>query len=331
MASIQHRGKRWRAVIRRAKRPTMIQSFPRKADAETWARHVESQFDRGIVAEIKAARMVTMAELFDRYATATQGSKRNAPHERFTLRLLSQHLGEFKLAELGVQDVVEFRDMRLADGRSAATVVNNLHLLSAVVQMAITEWGFEIAYNPVRKVRKPRVNNARDRRLEPGELDRLLAAADELEEPEMRTLVILGVRTAMRIGELLALEWTDIDWDKRQAYLPMTKNGEVRKVPLDKQAAAALQALGSKKSGKVITKWKNVHSFVRPWHRLVRKAGIRGLNFHDLRHEAASRMAENGMSLLQISAITGHKSFSMLKRYTHFKTADLAAELDKID
>ena len=330
MASIQNRGDRWRAVIRRANRPTMVKSFPRKVDAEVWARQIEGQIDRGIVAEIKAAQNATMEELFERYAAVTKNIKRNAVHERFTLKLLSRHFGHLKLADLGVRDVVEFRDLRLADGRSAATVTNNLHLLSAVVQMATTEWGFEIPYNPVRKVKKPKVNNARDRRLELDELERLLAAADELDEPEMRCLIILAVRTAMRIGELLALEWENIHWTKRQAYLPMTKNGEVRKVPLDRQAIIAFQSLDPKSKGKVITKWKNSHSFVRPWQRLMRKAGIKGLNFHDLRHEATSRMAESGMSLLQISAITGHKSFAMLKRYTHFKTEDLAAELDKI-
>ena len=308
----------------------MIKSFERKAEAELWARQIESQFDRGIVSEIKAAQKVTLEELFTRYAQATRHTKRNAAHEVFTLRLLSRHFGHLKLAELRTHDIAAFRDMRLADNRSEATVTNNLHLLSAVIQMAINEWGYEIPYNPVHRVKKPKVNNARDRRLAPGELDRLLAATDEAGDEEMRTLIFLGIATAMRIGELLSLTWERIDWEKREAFLPETKNGSERRVPLSKTAIAAFEELHPQPKGKVIRSWKNCHSFVRPWHRLLKKAGITGLRFHDLRHEAASRMAESGMSILKISAITGHRSFQMLRRYTHFKTEDLAAELDKI-
>jgi len=331
MASYQKRGKGWRAVIRRKGRPTMIKLFPRKADAEIWARHIEGQFDRGIVSEIKAAQQVTMAELFRRYADATRDTKRNAPHERYTLRMLERHLGHIKLADLKPIDVAEFRDMRKAQGLSDATVVNNLHVLSAVIQRAKGEWGYEIPHNPVHQVQKFDVRNARDRRLEPGEEERLLAAAQEMGNTELWALVVLGVSTAMRIGELLGLTWERVSMRKREAYLPDTKNGDVRRVPLSKRAMGALEALGPKPSGKVIGRWKSCHSFVYPWRRLTKKAGITNLRFHDLRHEAASRMAEAGMSILKISAITGHRSFQMLKRYTHFRTEDLARELDEIE
>ncbi len=330
MATYQKRCKRWRAIIRRKGHPTVVKSFERKPKAEAWARAVESRLDRGVVYDVQGASRVTMATLFARYEDATRETKRNAPTERFALELLNKEFGHLKLSELRPQDIAEFRDRRLMT-RKPATVTNNLHLLSAVIQMATTEWGFEIPYNPARRVKKPKARNARDRRLAPGEEQRLLAAADELGDPELKALVTLGVTTAMRIGEMLSLTWENIRWERRQAFLPETKNGEERRVPLSKRATAALQSLGPKETGKVITKWKNSHSFVRPWQKLTRQAGITGLRFHDLRHEAASRMAEKGMSILMISAVTGHKSFQMLKRYTHVSTETLAAELDKIE
>jgi len=331
MASYQKRGKGWRAIIRRKGNQTMTRQFRFKADARIWARQIESRIDRGNAHGVCSARKVTMAELFRRYAVATRDTKRNAPHEKYTLRMLEQHLGQIKLADLSPMDVADFRDKRKSKNLANSTVVNNLHLLSAVIKLAMTEWGYDIPFNSVQKVRKLEVRNTRDRRLEVGEEERLLAAAKEMGGIERWALVVLGIATAMRIGEMLSLTWERIDLAKREAYLPDTKNKDVRRVPLSKRAVEALEALEPKESGKVIARWKDCHSFVRPWRNLTKKAGIVNLRFHDLRHEATSRMAEAGMSILKISAITGHRSFQMLKRYTHIDTRMLACELDEIE
>lgn len=330
MATIYQRSKRWHALIRRKGMAAIDRSFRTKSDAEIWARDIESKRDRGIVADITKSTKVTMEELFKRYAEATRHTKRNAPAEKYMLRMLTKRLGDFTLAGLSREAVSRFKDDRLAEGLSDATVRNNLHLLSAVIEKAMNDWGYDLPFNPVHRVSKPHGDNARDRRLEPGEEESLLAVAAQHSNPLMRPLIILAIETAMRLGELLGLEWDRVNLDKREIYLPKTKNGKIRRVPLSARAIEVLKSIERGASPQVFDSWAGVTSFQHAWQRLRRKAGCNDLRFHDLRHEAASRFAEGGMDIIRIAAITGHSSLQMLKRYTHFRTSELANELDQI-
>ena len=101
-------------------------------------------------------------------------------------------------------------------------------------------------------------------------------------------------------------------------YLPDSKNGEDRWVPLTPKAKNVFLHL-PQSSSQVFTISSNALRL--SWDRLVRRAQIQGLRFHDLRHEATSRMVENGMSVFQVSLITGHKSMTMVRRYAHLKQA----------
>ena len=330
MATIYKRARRWKAVVRRTGHPTMVKSFVTKADAAAWARECESRLDRGLTDNMVLASRTYMRDLFDRYGKETASVKRNASREVHTLSLLKKHFGSYSLAQLKPSIIKEFRDARLAEGRAPATVNRNLSLLSAVVRTAMTEWDIFIPYNPVLRVPKLKGEKARDRRLVGDEAERLLKAAKDSDNPEIYALICLAIETAMRLGELLDLDWDNIHLDQRYAYLPMTKNGSDRKVPLSRGAIAFLEEIGWRgKTGKVFRRWKKSGHIKKTWGNVCKAAGIGGLRFHDLRHEAASRMAERGMDILKISAVTGHKSLQMLKRYTHFKTEDLADMLDK--
>ncbi len=330
MATYYKRGKKWYASVRRKGAPTAVKPFCSKRDAEVWARSIESKLDTGIHLDVQGAAKVSMDTLISRYADETSGIKRNAPHEKYGLRLLSEHFGHLKLAELTRSRIAKFRDHRIAAGLAASTVRNNLHLLSALITKAINDWGFELPYNPVRRVSKPAVNNARDRRLEAGEEERLLAEAAKHRSPLMKPLIIVALETAMRLGELLSIEWKDVDYARREIILQRTKNGTSRKVPLSRVAMAALQSIECNPDcSRVFGAWAQVTSFQHTWGKMLKRADISNLRFHDLRHEAASRFSERGMDVLRIAAITGHRSMQMLKRYTHFRTSDLAAELDK--
>lgn len=330
MATIYKRSNRWHTLIRRKGLKTTDKSFTTRRDALIWGRDIESQMDRGLVTDITRPARVTLAELFDRYETEVSPGKRNRQCESYMLRMLKDRLGHLKLAGLTRDIVAKFRDVRLAEGKSASTVRNNLHLLSAVVATAINDWGFELPYNPVHRITKPQVNNARTRRLELGEEQRLFEAADATRNPMVRHLIILALESAMRLGELLSLEWENINIEQREAFLPHTKNGKARKVPLSSVAITALNNIQRNENEKRVFYWwcgpESVHNI---WARLIKNARIKDLRFHDLRHEAASRLSDRGMDILRIAAITGHSSLQMLKRYTHFRTSDLADELDK--
>ena len=218
MAALYKRGKRWHALIRRKGLPTSDKSFPTRNSAAIWARDIESKLDRGLVSDITKCSRVTMSELFTRYKQEVSLHKRNAVCESYMLAMLADRLGDLKLTQLTREVVSQFRDTRLAEGKSPSTVRNNLHLLSAVITTSMKDWGYELPYNPVHRITKPRVDNARDRRLEQGEVERLLEAADKGQNPSVRPLILLALETAMRLGELLSLEWSNINIEQRAAY-----------------------------------------------------------------------------------------------------------------
>ena len=160
----------------------------------------------------------------------------------------------------------------------------------------------------------------RDRRLHPGELEKLLECLSE----EMNQVVRFALETAMRRGELAGMTWDMVDLKKRTVTLPDTKNGQKRIVPLSSVAAAILkERLNTRRiDGKV---WDvGPDTISQDFAKACRQAGISGLHFHDLRHEATSRLFEKGLNPMQVAAITGHKTLQMLKRYTHLKAEDLA-------
>lgn len=192
--------------------------------------------------------------------------------------------------------------------------------------------------NPVAMIRRPPENKARKRRFAVGEEELLLA---ELElstrspngcfkdggarNPWIRPLVILAIETAMRRGELLSLRWSDVFLSDRFVRLRDSKNGESRDVPLSTRAYGVLAGLPRHISGKVFP--TTADAVKKAVTRAVVRSGLGDFHFHDLRHEAISRIAEKLDNVLELSAVTGHKTLSMLKRYYHPRAKDLARKL----
>ena len=137
----------------------------------------------------------------------------------------------------------------------------------------------------------------------------------------------LALTTAMRRGELLALCWENIDLHKRVARLDDTKNGERRDIPLSSVALTAIQTLRGDvpRVGRVFP-YRQEHVDDH-WRKALKTANIANLRFHDLRHEATSRLFERGLNPMEVATITGHKTLQMLKRYTHLRAEDLAGKL----
>ena len=116
---------------------------------------------------------------------------------------------------------------------------------------------------------------------------------------------------------------------KSIAYIYESKNGESREVPLSKKALLTINKLPKHfATKKIFWKWKTTSGFQSSWQRLIKSSGIVNLHFHDLRHEAISRLFEKGLNPMEVSAISGHKSMQVLKRYTHIKTKYLLKKID---
>ena len=158
----------------------------------------------------------------------------------------------------------------------------------------------------------PKNNPPRERRLKDGEFERLMFAAEKSRSWYLWPVVILAIETAMRRGEILGLRWEHIDLDKGAVFLPMTKNGSSRWVPLSDEAVAKLRE-APKDTDRPFP--VTDVAFRQAWDRLRTRANMTDLTFHDLRHEAISRMFDNGMKVHEVMAVSGHRTASQLFRY----------------
>ena len=169
MAAIRKRGKSWRVQIRRRNHPPQFKAFDTRADAEAWARQIESEMDRGAFISRVEAEKTSIADLLDRYKREITPGKRSSRVEEYTLKRLRIAFGRLPIARLRPQDVAAFRDQRIAQGLAGGTVIKDLNTLSHVIQTARREWGINLPDNPVTLITRPKVAPGRKRRLEPGE------------------------------------------------------------------------------------------------------------------------------------------------------------------
>lgn len=344
----------WKAVIRKAGWPTTSKTFRIKRDAEDWSRRTEDDMVRGVFIQRSNAERMTVEAALKRYLQEVTPTKRpTSQHtERRRAPILIAHLGCYSLAALTPEVIAQYRDERLAgdmgpDGkrhpRSNNTVRIELALLGHLFTVALKEWGLGLTYNPVQSIRRPAPGPGRDRRLSPAEEKRLLAAVDAHCNPMLGWIVRLALETGMRCSEITGLSRPQIDLNRRVVRLQQTKNGSSRTVPLTHEATRVLrEALGNPvrpidtdlvffgEPGRTDGK-RHPYQFNPMWLKIKRDCGLADLHFHDLRHEAVSRLVEAGLSDQEVAAISGHKSMQMLKRYTHLRAEDLVGKLDRID
>ena len=330
----------WHARVRRKGYPAQRRSFARKEDAEAWARKVEGEQERGVWRDRAPLDCMTLGHLLDRYETEVLQGMKSGPVAKYHVARFREDLGHLALTSLTSAALAEWRDARLRCVASA-TVNRELSTLGGVLTWARKDLGLPVEH-AVSGIRRPPQGRARDRRLEPGEETRLLEALGDhagdvkgtkrsgayrvgTRNQWMRPLVQLAVETAMRQGELLSMHWEHVDLKAQTAYLPDTKNGEARTVPLSSRAVAVLEALPRSADGRVFP--ISAQAVKLAWGRACRRAGIEGLHFHDLRHEATSRLAEKLPNLIELAAVTGHLDPRMLKRYYHPRATDLAKKL----
>lgn len=329
MATIRKLRGRWQAQVRRRGMKPRCKSFDSKIEAEKWARELESQVDKfGAAPDTRILESTTLGALMKRYAEEVSPSKRGATQEIQRLGVLQRHdLAYRTLIGLSQQDIASFRDERLRTVKPA-TAVRELAILSHVLDVAMRDWGYPLAQNVVKIIRRPTINNARSRRLTPSEEQRLLAACDDGRVACFRALVIVAIETGMRRGELLGLKWSDISHNRRVISLALTKNGTSREVPLSTCAYEALMSLHHNDSvDQFMPFGMTISAFDQTWKRVIKRSGIVDLKFHDLRHEAVSRFFELGLNVMEVSTISGHKELSMLKRYTHLSVDALVGRL----
>jgi integrase len=272
-------------------------------------------------------RTLTLGDLVTRFRDEHCPHRRGGHVEIVVLNafLRSEPAGKM-LSDLTPQDFAIYRDRRLKSVR-ADTIIRELGLIQRILELARIEWNIPLPANPVKAIRKPKGSRPRDRRLKPGELDKIIAASQVARNPLLLPAVQLAIATAMRRGELLNARWGHVDWRASTLFIPLTKNGEPRTIPLTEQAKHVLAgvALDWCDEAKIIP--LSAEALKLGWQRLTRRAGIDDLHFHDLRHEAVSRFFERGLTVPEVALISGHRDPRMLFRYTHLRAEDLAKKL----
>ncbi|EBS1325803.1 site-specific integrase [Salmonella enterica subsp. enterica serovar Muenchen] len=285
------------------------------------------------MSRLSRIRKMTLSNALIRYHATVSVHKRGHQQEFYRVSVIRRHpIAQKMMDEVTTVDIAAYRDSRLADinirtGRniSGNTVRLELALLSALYNLARVEWG-TCRTNPVELVRKPGVSSGRNRRLASSE-ERQLSRYFLGQNLSLYTIFHLAIETAMRQGEILSLRWEHIDLRHGVAHLPLTKNGSSRDVPLSRKARNLLQGLDILLSGPVFI--YTPAGFKSAWRVALQRLNIQDLHFHDLRHEAISRLFELGtLNIMEVSAISGHRSLNMLKRYTHLRAYQLVSKLD---
>ncbi len=337
MASIRKRGSKWQVRVIRKGYPEQTNTFPSKRDAEEWGRQIENEMDRGMFISRVEAEKNTLYDILERYKVEVTPSKRGASYELIRIEVFQRlPIAKLMMAAITPKVIAQYRDSRLKKV-SGSSVNRELNVLSAVINHARREWEINIHQNPIELIRRPPHNQPRNRRLSEDEEARLMNAVEVEERDEfgrfkgakntwLKPVVILALETGMRRGELLSLCWENIDLRRRVAYLPMTKNGDNRGVPLSSRSLELLQQLPPADKGLVFP--VSSMALRLSFERACKRAGLVNFHFHDLRHEAISRFFEKGLSLPEAATISGHKTWSMLRRYTHLSVESLAAKLD---
>jgi integrase len=325
MATIRRRGTTWQVQVRRQGHATLSRTFRLKADAEQWARQREAEIDRGeLPVDTRVLRSHTLAQLLERYASSVVPRKRAADREHYMLRVVLRHpLSRLSLHKLTPAEIATYRDQRL-QAVTGATVRRELAIVRHCLQVARNEWGFVLPSNPVDHIKLPTPSNPRQRRAATDELQLLLDACEARGKQWLSAAIQLAVETGMRRSEMLGMLWPDVDLEARTVFLRNTKNGHPRTVPLSPRAIELIRAM-PRVGDRVFQVSANALRLA--WERLRRRAGVSGLRFHDLRHEAVSRFFEKGLNMPEVAAISGHRDPRMLMRYTHPKAEAIAAKL----
>lgn len=360
MATFRKRGKRWEAQVRKQGHDPKTKTFTLKADAEAWARIIESEMERGTYIDQSASQQTSFADCLERYGKEVSVTKKGATQEYSIIRQwLSLPITKKSIGSIKSKDLSKQRDTWLSSGLSAATVTLRLALISHLFNIARKEWGFEGLENPIENVRKPTVNNARTRRvanlediqdLENGNRNasdnELSLIIEETDSPYLPNLVILAVETAARRGELVSAKWENVNLERKFILFQDTKNGDSRTVPLSSRARAVFETLkqASKATQGIIfpitadaVSRRFSIARVRAREKYEKDCITQGiqphpaflmnLHFHDLRHEATSRLAKV-YQVHELAKVTGHKDLKMVMRYYNPTIEELGSKLD---
>lgn len=327
MASIVKDGERWKAQvcvggIRKMKR------LDTKAQAKSWAAQMEVELGKmdGVVSVDH-----TLGNIFQRYASEVSETKKGAHWEIVRLKMFERFsIAGVRLIDLRREHFEHYIVERMATVKSSS-VNRELNLISHCLTQA-RRWRL-MTHNPMEDLKRPKDPAHRDRRISQREIDLVLHALNYDEnaaviqqQQKVAVAFLLAIESGMRAGEICSLTAANVNLVDQTAFLPDTKNGRARSVPLSKEAVRLLRRLEPwGQDGSVFGLASGALSTL--FKRGVGKTDIEDLTFHDTRHEAITRLAKR-LDVLDLARMVGHRDIKQLLTYYNKSAAELAAQLD---
>jgi len=330
MATVRKRGKKYQAQVRIKGHSPQSKSFLTKAAALAWTRRIESSMDNGSWIDTRGSRSVFIEDIVDDLVYS---------YERFGLEVAGPKLGQLNqikeyfhgvsIHDLTFDGVLDFAAFRLETIAESTLQAQMYYLKQAVTNSRIkTELPVvDMAIDELKKKKLIMGSKRRDRRLEPGEYEALM---DQAAGHWISGAIDLAVESAMRQGEIHALKWSDINESKGVIRLMRkdkhAKTGQsAQQIPLLKGVREALlRSQNVFGQGPNLIPVERAASISDKFAKMTKKLGIDDLRFHDLRHEAISRLFEKGMRVEQVRVVSGHRTLDQLSRYVNLRPADLA-------
>lgn len=333
----------YRAKVRLKGYPTQSATFSRLTDAKKWVQDTESAIREGRHFKTNAAKKHTLKELINRYVEEILSRKTKGVGDQTTqLNWWKEKIGSILLSDITTALIIEQRNKLLSekslrkDGkRSNSTVNRYCAALSHCFTIAVKEWEW-LQENPMSKMKKLKEPRGRVRFLSDEERERLLTACKESQSPFLYVLVVLAISTGARKMELCSLNWEDVDLKRGMIILHDTKNGERRALPLVGIAKDLMKEHFKNRNENTnrVFPAKNLIDPIdirAPFETALIKAEIKDFRWHDLRHSCASYLAMNGATLAEIAGVLGHKTLSMVKRYSHISEAHTAKVVERMN
>jgi len=299
---------------------------------------VVTEMEEGRWFDRQPGEKITFKEMMEKYmAEHSEPKKASAERDRSSLTHLLPYLKDYVISGITPSLINKYKTKRRSEGASPCTINREMALMKHAFSLAIKEWEW-VRDNPVRKVSMEKEGASRDRWLHLEEEEVLLTASPAW----LKEIVIFAIETGCRRGEILSVEWKDVDLFKRTVTVLGEKTEERRVIPLTQKALEVLKArerarsnLRPLKGDFVFTypagKKVNIYTLRSAFEAAVEKAEMAGFWFHDLRHTFASRLAQSGTDPYTIQRLMGHKSFVTTQRYAHHYSESLRRGIAALD
>ena len=278
------------------------------------------------------------SEWFETYVKANNKPSEQY-HKSMVLRVhLLPFFGKLELRNVTAEHVERYKAAKRASGLAAITINLHLGMLAKCLRTAI-EWN---RVKEMPKIARLKVEQKMVSFLTPPESERLLAYARR-HATEWHDIILLALRTGMRRGELLGLQWGDIDLERLKitvrhsmvmGLLGSPKNGRFRIMPMSPEVREMLAARTDKRGFvfQSVTGGASTKSTLdRNLRRICGGAGMAHVHWHTFRHTFASQLAASGLPLNIVQGLMGHSDIKMTMRYAHFSPTLYDRAVDVLD